>query len=175
MDLTTRDDGVVFVCPIDGQTVEGTPQDLRLGGGGGDQAAWVAELHSSTLQHAGRDPATKRVAKPCPDCSLPYLRQVVLGSADRVVWYLCDCGFRTPSADYDESSSSADALEKLEAAGWAGDEAAGYDPAKYERAHAKYREEETKITDTVKAIARDLEESEGAAAPDGSESKGVEG
>jgi hypothetical protein len=149
MEKIPTDEGIVFRCLIDGEEIKGLPGDHRLGGGGGDQAAWMAQLYSSTLQHSSRDPATKRVPRPCPDCKLPYLRQVILGRDDLVVWYLCECGYQTPSAEYDESKTSEKALADLEKTGWEADRAAGYDPEAHAAAHAKYAKTEASIKEAV--------------------------
>jgi len=97
--------GIVFVCEVDGTTVQGGVADLRFGGGGGDDhSTRVADLHQATLQHAARDPTTTRVAHPCPDCNLPYLRQAVVGAESATVFYLCDCGFSSAAKDYPEDT-----------------------------------------------------------------------
>lgn len=106
--------GVEHVCPIDFTVEPGRPVDLRLrGGGGADHSARVASLHRSTLQHAARDPATARVARPCPDCKLPYLRQVIVGEDAAAVFFLCDCGWQMAAKDYDEELTSEALLKKL--------------------------------------------------------------
>jgi predicted RNA-binding Zn-ribbon protein involved in translation (DUF1610 family) len=123
MHRTTADQGIKFRCPIDGTIAPGKSSDTRLDGGGGDgQIGRISQLYRTTLNHAPHDATTERVAKQCPDCSLPYLRRVEVGSDAASVFYVCNCGYGSPAASASGLKSTEELLRKLaQSAGAVGD------------------------------------------------------
>ena len=119
MEQVVDDSGVGFICRHDGTSMGYRPQDLRLAGGGGEgHSSRVADLHKATLRHAANDPTTARVPYPCPDCKLPYLRQVIVGERSASAFYVCTCGYEVSGKSYGDGRSSEKELAALERAGW---------------------------------------------------------
>mgnify|MGYP001608147708 CR=1 FL=1 len=87
----TADGRVRFICKC-GNTKDGGPGDLRVGGSNVDPTTSL-EMYDTMLRPAANDPINQKVKRKCLTCGLDYMT-VVRVTTSEIVIFLCKCGRR---------------------------------------------------------------------------------
>ena len=108
---TTSLGEILFTCKCMNQ-VPGEPSDTLM-------AEEYLETGESNLKHqvfieqSPYDSARSIVLRDCPNCSLPYLTFIRIGTQETSM-YTCDCGFVATNEEYNRQMSKSKAAPKQE-------------------------------------------------------------